>query len=341
MSEQIPAGWYPDPKDTESDPRPERWWDGKGWTATTRPVPAAGGAASAADGARAEDGTPAGPGGEPTVLEGRVVDDGPTVRYPEFPLAAEPAEPAGPAKPRRRPSRVVVTAVVAALAGGAVGAGITYLAMDHRDERPVRAGVPGHRFGGGSDDGFGRDGQGMPNPPGRRGQGAPAPDGVAVDAVNRISVKIPGGWEGGTTREGFAALTIGSYPCADGQGECSLGGAVTGRINGTDAKQAALADIATAAKESYGDIASHEELKSEAVKVAGRDGYLVRWKVDAPKGNDGYVETVVFPTAGGKQLVSVHLGFDIDPKAPDQAQMDAVVGGIADYRGAAEDPTRT
>ncbi|GAA2749298.1 DUF2510 domain-containing protein [Kitasatospora cinereorecta] len=348
MTEQIPAGWYPDPKDTTSHPRPERWWDGKGWTATTRPAGAA-------------DAVPAGEGAaadteDTAVLEGTVLDDsGTAVRYPEYPALTEPVAP----KPARRPSKpVLIAATVSALLGLAVGSGITYLAMDGRSDsasahqRTGRPG-PGQGYGGpGSQDGQGgRGGQNGQNGPGGglgglggglgglgggtgkgRGNGQ-APSDQAVDAVNGISLPVPSGWDGGTTTKGYAALSIGAYTCADGKDGCTLGGAVTGRIDGTDAKQAAQSDIAAAAKESYGDIKSHEELKSEAVKVDGRDGYLVRWKVDAPQGNNGYVESVVFPTADGKALVSVHLGFDIADKAPNVDQMDTIVKGITDYQG--------
>ncbi|WP_371501301.1 DUF2510 domain-containing protein [Kitasatospora sp. NBC_00374] len=337
MSEQIPAGWYPDPKDTTTDPRPERWWDGTGWTTTTRPAQV--------------EGAEGGP--EDQVLEGHVLGTGPTVHYPGLPLAADPA---APAKARTGPGRVVLLAAsVAALIGLAVGSGVTYLVMDGRsgDRRAVdRKGPgpgsqdlrgPGGNGGpsGGNGDGGGRGGngggRGGGQGGGQGGGGGGKAGGPAVDAVNRISLPVPDGWKGGTTSDGFAALTVGSYTCADGTSPCSLGGVVTGKLAGTDAKQAALADIATAAKDSYGDIKSHEELKSEPVTVAGHGGYLVRWKVDAPQGNDGYVETVVFPTADGKQLTTVHLGFDVDGKAPDVKLMDTIVTGIAAYNGPGPD----
>ncbi len=151
--------------------------------------------------------------------------------------------------------------------------------------------------------------------------------------VNGVSVPIPSGWKGGTTTDGYASTYVGEYTCVDGSDTCTLAGVTTARISGTDAKQAALKDIETAAKNSYGDITGHKELKSEAVTVAGRAGYLVRWQVDASKGNNGYVETVVFPTADGKALTAVHLGFDIADKAPGVDQMDSIVKGIAAYQG--------
>lgn len=402
MSETIPAGWYPDPQDTTSDPRPQRWWDGKAWTAGTRPAPsdapAPTEAAPAAAAPAASDPTPdpatdpaaptaADPAGTPDapapgaeeetrVLEGEVLQNGASVRYPELPppIGAVPGGAAADGGRKfRKPSRaVVVAASVAALLGLAVGSGVTFLAVDghsdtragHRDGRSYlfngengpRGGAPGQNGQGGQggqNGQNGQNGQGVPNLPGLpglpgqgggqgqnggRGGGNGSVDGLApgtvADLVNRITLPVPSGWDGGTVAGGYAALTIGSYTCAGTDNDsCSLGGVVTSRIDGTDAQAAAKADIAKAAQESYGDSPSHEELKSEAVKVAGRDGYLVRWKVKAAKGNDGYVETVVFPTADGKALTALHLGFDVDAKAPDVALMDTIVKGVAEYTG--------
>ncbi|MET8702654.1 DUF2510 domain-containing protein [Kitasatospora sp. NPDC058032] len=367
MSEQIPAGWYPDPKDITSDPRPQRWWDGKGWTASTRPAPS--------DAPPPEAPAAGAPGPDeaagPQVLEGEVLESGPSVRYPEPPpFGTAYGSPVPPApRQRRKPSKLVIAAAVAAVLGLGVGSGVTYLAMDdhgdrHRSARP--AGPPGQEgdgrwrglpdFGGPGDNGPGANGnqgngdQGNGNGGnqgnggkgngnggngnGGKGNGPATGSDKAVDLVNRLVLPVPSGWEGGTTPDGYAGLSIGRYDC-EGGGTCSLGGANTGRIDGggTDVQAAAKADIDKAAKDSYNEILSHEELKSEAVKVDGRDGYLVRWKVDAAKGNDGYVQTVVFPSADGKSLVSVHLGFDIAAKAPDVAVMDTIVKGIGDYSG--------
>ncbi|MFI2611810.1 DUF2510 domain-containing protein [Kitasatospora sp. NPDC018619] len=346
MSEQIPAGWYPDPKDTTGDPRAQRWWDGKGWTADTRPAPpdAPAPRAPEAEPTAAADPGPAEP---PRVLEGEVLESGPTVRYPEPPpfgaVYGTPADP--PRKPRRKPSKLAVATTVAALLGLGVGSGITYLAMDGHGDRSPRSARPapqsgGYGPGGGfpgfGDPGNGGGGGGKGSGKGNGGSGRTSPGAdQAVDVVNRIVLPAPNGWEAGTTTDGFAMLTIGSYTCADGKGDCSLGGVNTGRVDGggTDVQAAAKADIAVAAKAAYGDVTGHQELKSEAVKVNGRDGYLVRWKVDAPKGNNGYVQSVVFPSADGKALVSVHFGFDIADKSPDVAVMDTIVSGITDYKG--------
>lgn len=257
-----------------------------------------------------------------------MLENGPTVRYPEPPpFAAATA----PVPVRRKPAKPVLVAVAAAaLVGLLVGSGVTYLAMDGKSERRSAHQMRPEARPGGGDRAEG-DG-GASKAPGTPGGKSRNP-GLAVDAVNRISLSIPTGWTGGTTKAGFAGLTIGSYDCASGSGECSLGGVATGQLKGTDAKQAAEQDITTAAEESYGKIKSHEQLKSEPIAVDGRDGYLIRWKVDAPEGNDGYVETVVFPTADGKALASVHLGFDIDDKAPKLTEMDRIVESVKAFTG--------
>ncbi|WP_326846239.1 DUF2510 domain-containing protein [Streptomyces kaniharaensis] len=355
MSEQIPAGWYPDPKDTGSDPRPQRWWDGKGWTASTRPAPSD--APTPEPPAAADPGPAAADGPEPAadgpkVLEGEVLESG-TVRYPEPPPfgAAYGAAVPPPAKARRRPSKLVIATALAAVLGLGVGSGVTYLVMDGRDgDRPHRSakhqappwdengpwnGLPGLGGDNGGDGSNGDGGNGDGGNGGGNGKNKGKRAGSAIDLVNRITLPVPSGWEGSHTSDGFASISVGSYTCADGKDSCTLGGVITGRIDGggSDVAAAAKADIDKAAKEAYGDVTGHQELKSEAVKVAGKDGYLVRWKVDASKGNNGYVQTVVFPSSNGKTLVSVHFGFDIADKAPDLGLMDTILKGIGDYKG--------
>ncbi|MFE0460010.1 DUF2510 domain-containing protein [Kitasatospora sp. NPDC058965] len=403
MSEaKIPAGWYPDPKDTTTVPRPERWWDGTGWTARTRPAQ---GAADLEDTA-VLDAT--------KVIRGELVEEG-AVRYPEMPaeptgtVQAEsgaeapgaPGAPGGPAGPGdgefawgagapvppKRPALltklrkpVVVAAAVAGVLGLAVGSGVTYLAVDHHD-RNQRA-VASQDFlgkhkrgqgngtgngGGGSSDGSngsggngsGGNGGGNGNGPGGNGNGGgngygfpglPGMPGLpggknaktAIDLADGVALPIPSGWQGGTANDGTAYLTIGTYQCPAGSGSgsgadanatCSLGGVNTVQVAGQDAQAAAKADIVKAAEESYPNSTSHQELKSEAVTVAGRSGYLVRWQITASQGNSGTVESVVFPTADGKGLVAVRLGFDQADKAPAVSQMDSIVSGIKDFTG--------
>jgi hypothetical protein len=100
------------------------------------------------------------------------------------------------------------------------------------------------------------------------------------------------------------------------------------------AKATAEKDIATNAEESYGEkiyggITSHEQLKSEAVTVAGQQGYRVRWKVVTKDGDDGYVESLAFPSPqAADMLIVVRSGFDINPKAPGLSVLDDITKGI-------------
>ncbi|MBB4922319.1 hypothetical protein [Kitasatospora kifunensis] len=223
---------------------------------------------------------------------------------------------------------------------------------------------PGQRGGGGGAGGNGGLGNGLPGFPGfpgLPGGGGSGGNGngqstVAADLNSNIQLPIPSGWQGGTADDGTAFLTVGQYQCPGSTGGgagggggtggsgggtggsgggtaqvCSLGGVNTAEIQGTDPQAAAKKDIQTAVDASYPGSKSHQELKSEAVTVDGRSGYLVRWQVTAAQGNNGTVESVVFPTADGKGLIAVRLGFDIAAKAPAVSQMDTIVSGISDY----------
>ncbi|MDH6117555.1 hypothetical protein ABH930_003084 [Kitasatospora sp. GAS204A] len=397
MSEaKIPAGWYPDPQDTTSDPRPERWWDGMGWTATTRPGdPGSSHATGSGDTVGSgESGSGVSDVEETAVLEGTQVIEGEVlengaVRYPVPPDGPGPSfgpygEPLPPQRPSvlRRISRpVLITAAVAALLGAAVGSGITYLATDHHGSRETAQAVPqqpnnpqngggrlpGQRGGGSGGSGGSTGGNGFPGIPGFPGGGnsggnsggsgsggtggGSGQPGVAADMNSGIQLPVPTGWQGGTAGDGTAFLAIGPYQCpgagsgsgGSGSGggtggsgnsqQCTLGGVNTGQIQGTDPQAAAKQDIVDAANASYPGNTGHKELESQSVTVDGRAGYLVRWQVNAAQGNNGTVESVVFPSADGKSLISVRLGFDIAAKAPAVSQMDTIVSGITNYSG--------
>ncbi|MFF7635445.1 DUF2510 domain-containing protein [Kitasatospora sp. NPDC008050] len=393
---KIPAGWYPDPQDPDGDPRTERWWDGAGWTATTRPGGSAAPGASGVSGVEAlseVEAVPEGEGMEQTavldgvqVIEGEVLENG-TVRFPEPPVEPGPSgalygEPL-PTKPSvfKRMSRpVLVAAAVAGVLGLAVGSGVTYLAVDHHDSHNQVQAVPqqqntqpngngngtGRQRGGGPGGGSGGSGglgglPGFPGFPGLPGGGSggsgsggsgggSGQSSVAADLNSNIQLPVPSGWQGGTADDGTAFLTVGQYQCPGSSGSgtggsggsggsgggsaaqvCSLGGVNTAELQGTDPQAAAKKDIQTAVDASYPGSKSHQELKSESVTVDGRQGYLVRWQVTAAQGNNGTVESVVFPTADGKSLIAIRLGFDIADKAPAVSQMDTIVSGISDY----------
>ncbi|MFD0328063.1 hypothetical protein ACFQZC_07085 [Streptacidiphilus monticola] len=166
-----------------------------------------------------------------------------------------------------------------------------------------------------------------------------------MDTANGLSLTIPSGWQGGTTKDGDAAMYYGSYSCPGTSGStCSYAGADTTTLKtpvSTGVKAAAEADITAAVKESYSETTGHTQLLSQSVTVAGRQGYLIRWKVDAKVGNNGTVETVVFPSSSGKQLVALHMGFDESDKAPDLALMDTILKSVQDYSGSGGGSTTT
>lgn len=187
---------------------------------------------------------------------------------------------------------------------------------------PSRPGAPG---------GGDRDGPGQEIPQ--------TEDGYATDMASGISIPVPDGWTGRSGPVG-AGITTGEYACpGDTSQKCVRGGvfsapAVALKLEATTAKAAAEKDISANAEESYGEkiyegITSHQVLRSEAVTVAGQKGYLVRWKVVTKKGDDGYVESLAFPSPGAtKMLVVVRSGFDINPKAPKLSVLDSITKGI-------------
>ena len=312
-----PAGWYPDPKPANPDTPGDRWWNGSEWTVSTR----------------TED-TPVFISGEP-----------PAVRGP------------------RRPGPLLVGAV-AAVVGMGIGSLVTYFAMDGNGQSTSAAssspftgggqngGQGGGQnggdglnpFGGGSGGSSGGGSTGGGSNGGQSGGGSGGKSGggsnLAVDVVDGVSVPLPSGWTGGTTTDGHASGSYGTYTCAGSSGSsnntCSYAGADTSTLKNAvsgGAQAAAEQDITAAVKASYGDVTGHQVLEEKAVTVAGRSGYLVRWQVNAKVGNNGTVETVVFPNKAGDKLIALHLGFDIASKAPSVSVMDQIVSGVTDFTG--------
>lgn len=179
-------------------------------------------------------------------------------------------------------------------------------------------------------------------------QQPPAEDGYATDMASGISIPVPDGWKG---ESGMGAgVTTGTYKCPGDSGEsCVRGGvfsvpAAALKLTTKTAKATAEKDIAANAEESYGEkiyggITSHQELKSEAVTVAGQQGYRVRWKVVTKTGDDGYVESLAFPSPHSPDLLIVlRSGFDINPKAPALSVLDTITKGIKAASGAGSGP---
>ncbi|MFF9688783.1 DUF2510 domain-containing protein [Streptomyces sp. NPDC014623] len=255
-----------------------------------------------------------------------------------------------PATVRRRRIRIGAGIAAGIVVLAAVGGG-AYLLGDRPDDRtgtsataPSESPRPPGAPGGGGQDGDGGRGQQMPQ----------TEEGYATDAASGISIPVPDGWTGRSGPIG-AGVTTGEHACPGDKAQtCVRGGVVSApaqalEVEATTAKAAAEADIEANAEESYGEkiyggITSHEELKSEAVTVAGQKGYLVRWKVVTKNGDDGYVESLAFPSPRIRSmLVVVRSGFDISAEAPKLSVLDDITKGIkkAEGTGSASGSGRT
>ncbi|MER5986171.1 DUF2510 domain-containing protein [Streptomyces sp. NPDC001787] len=256
-----------------------------------------------------------------------------------------------PAAIRRRRTRVAVGVTVGVVVLAAIGGGVFLLQEDGDDRpgtaatapRPAPSGSPGPGAPDGNGGDSGGNGSGGQGPD---GQIPPTEKGYATDLASGISLPVPKGWTGRSGTVG-AGLTTGEYACPGNSGEkCVRGGvfsapAVALKLDATTAEAAAKKDIAVNAEESYGEkiyggIASHEQLKSGPVTVAGQKGYAVRWKVVTEKGDDGYVESLAFPSPASEDLlVVVRSGFDVNAGAPKLSVLDDITKGIKAAAGGA------
>ncbi|AEN13766.1 MULTISPECIES: DUF2510 domain-containing protein [unclassified Streptomyces] len=303
MTQTSPPGWHPDPGHSGIGPAQERWWDGSRWTDQLRIPPA-------------------------------------TVRRRRIRIGAGIA--AG-------------VVLLAAVGGGAYLLGSSNsgdgpgnsTARSAPSGAPDRPGTPDRGQDGGGD---GRGDEG-----GEGGQGQEMPqseDGYATDFASGISIPVPDGWTGRSGAIG-AGVTTGEYACpGDESQSCVRGGVFSApaqalEVTATTPKAAAQADIKTNAEEAYGEeiyggITSHEQLKSESVTVAGQEGYRVRWKVVTKNGDDGYVESLAFPSPNASDtLVVIRSGFDVNDKAPKLSVLDDITKGVKKAAGSAAGPGRT
>ncbi|MFE1405969.1 DUF2510 domain-containing protein [Streptomyces sp. NPDC058770] len=243
-----------------------------------------------------------------------------------------------PATIRRRRRRIGIGVAAGAVVLATVAGGLFLL--NDTDDAPARRDAARAPSSGPDGAPGGRGGENRGGEDRTPGQERPrVEDGYATDLLSGISLPVPKGWTGRSGVSG-AGVTTGEYPCpGDASEQCVRGGVFSApakalKLDAGTAKATATRDISANATESYGEkiyggITSHEELKSGAVTVAGRQGYLVRWKVVTKNGDDGYVQSLAFPSPRDEEtMVVVRSGFDIGPQAPALSVMDDITKGI-------------
>ncbi|MFJ9563144.1 DUF2510 domain-containing protein [Streptomyces fuscichromogenes] len=177
--------------------------------------------------------------------------------------------------------------------------------------------------------------------------GPPAPS-LVVDQLNGITLPVPAGWTSPSAiaQDDVVMTTDGTYACPADSGRCRHGqvsSGTAGRADGASPRTVAERDVPEAAEAAYGHdpggrrpfggIRSHQVVKAGRVAVAGRDGYLVRWRVRTADGPGGYVQTLAFPSAGGVPAPAVlRFVFDAGPDGPPLSDMDAITKGIRPTR---------
>ncbi|MFC7992264.1 DUF2510 domain-containing protein [Streptomyces pilosus] len=167
---------------------------------------------------------------------------------------------------------------------------------------------------------------------------------VVEDELNGITFPLLDGWvrPRHVADEDVVMTTDGTYDCPGEGSVCRHGLVVSRTVTARDTvSPEALAkdDISDAAdaafdedslgQRPYGGLESHEVVKSGPVAVAGRAGYLVRWRVTTAEGPGGYVQSMVFPSSVGTESpVLVRYVFDAGEDGPPLADMDRITRGI-------------
>ncbi|MFS8203683.1 DUF2510 domain-containing protein [Streptomyces sp. CWNU-52B] len=165
-----------------------------------------------------------------------------------------------------------------------------------------------------------------------------------VDELNGITLPLLDGWARpeNVSDTDIVMTTPGTYRCPGDDGLCRHGKIFSRTVTANDEKSpAALArdDISEAADLAYDrdsidqrpfhGITSHQLVEQGPVAVAGRTGYLVRWRVSTEVGPGGYVQSMAFPSSvGSESLVMVRYVFDAGDEGPPLADMDRITEGI-------------
>ncbi|MEU5363661.1 DUF2510 domain-containing protein [Streptomyces sp. NPDC005925] len=298
-----PPGWYRDP----SGPHLERWWDGTAWTDHRRTPEATA--------------VPAPPPGPPVPAPGPAVP---------------PAPRAGGGRGDNRAGIVALTTAGLVL----VASVVTGVVLLGKDDDPGTKASPGTEA---SSPPVPADDTRSPSPSPST-SGPPEDPNRVADELNGITLPLLDGWvrPDHVAQDDVLMTTDGTYDCPGDDGFCRHGLVVSRTVTATDeTSPEALAreDIEDAADDAYeedlvgrrpfGGIESHREVKAGPVAVAGRAGYLVRWRVKTAEGPGGYVQSLVFrSTAGTESPVVVRYVFDAGEDGPPLADMDRMTKGI-------------
>jgi hypothetical protein len=167
---------------------------------------------------------------------------------------------------------------------------------------------------------------------------------VVVDDLNGITFPLLDGWTAAknVAEEDVVMVTPGTYNCPGDDGVCRHGRVMSRTVTSNDEKSPealAESDIEDAAEDTYdrdlidrqpyGGITGHEQIGAGPVGVAGRAGYMVRWRVTTKEGPGGYVQSVAFPSSSGSEsLVIVRLALDAGEDGPPLDDMDRITKGI-------------
>lgn len=251
-----------------------------------------------------------------------------------MPAPPPPGPGAGPGRGPGR-SKAVTIAAVGALLVGAIVVGGVLVARDNDAPSTVTSPTPASN---------------APTSPTGSPTSSPEPTfpdtdpSVVTDELNGITAPLPDGWQKPEyiSRHDVLMTTEDHYDCPVEGGVCWRGLVISRTATGTgetSPEALAKADIADAADEAYdedivedkpyGGITGHELVKAQQVAVAGRVGYLVRWRVHTAAGPGGYVQSLAFPSGVGTGApVLMRFVFDAGKDGPPLAGMDAIVKSI-------------
>ncbi|MEU9190722.1 DUF2510 domain-containing protein [Streptomyces sp. NPDC048484] len=300
----TPPGWYRDPSASHL----ERWWDGTAWTEHRR--------------------TPETQHQQP---QQQPQQQGPYA--PPYAQTVPMASSGGSGRAKAIALTTAAAVLVAAIVTGAVA-----LSGDDGD------GVPEARTGPTPTDSAPTSAPPSPAPSESTSKPSADDPAIVVDQLNGITLPLLDGWARpeNVSDDDIVMTTPGTYDCPGDDGLCRHGTVISRTVTANDEKSPeALAkdDIPDAADLAYDrnevderpfhGITSHQLAKQGPVAVAGRTGYLVRWRVRTEAGPGGYVQSMVFPSSvGSESPVLVRYVFDAGGEGPPLADMDRITKGI-------------